>query len=517
MFTLIQKLHRKRLLTSSGLFYLLEGVFTTGGNLMLLLRLAAKLHPNRLAIVDEREQLTYDQLWKQAEYLASILHQDYGIGSHQKIAVICRNHAAAIKTIFAISRLGAHCFLINPDMSAEQLQALENRLAFDFVILDKQVAPLFDGLPLKNKTLAAYASTDESVDRITSNVKTVPRLKRTKKGTIVVMTSGITGQPKLVRRKPSAFDYLPLFFDFLTQADLDEYQLIHIATPICHGYGLAFLLIAIALGAQIYMTERFDAVQSCSLIETNKIQVVILVPMMLKRMLEYDPDALSSLQRIITGSAPLSPTLAQKTLAQLGQKLFNLYGTSEAGFSIMGTPDILDKKSASIGRPIRGVRVKIVDAFEQDVPEGVIGRLYIRSAWASDKNEWTDTDDLAYRDSEGTIFLCGRADDMIISGGENVYPAELESVLARHPDIESVAVFGIPDQEFGQRLMAVVVKKHDTMLTQTTLLAWLKPRVARYQMPAIIDFRDKLPYTSFGKLDRKSLHHHVSSRQRPSP
>jgi fatty-acyl-CoA synthase len=321
----------------------------------------------------------------------------------------------------------------------------------------------------------------------------------------VVMTGGTTGQPKSASRKPSIFNYLPPFFAFLSQAHLDQYQSVYITTPICHGYGLAFLFIGVILGAEMYFIERFEAARACSLVATHKIQVMIVVPLILQRMLKLDPASLFSLQCIITGSALLSPALAQETLQQLGPKLFNLYGSSEAGFCLLATPNILSQKPGSIGKPVQGVRTKIVNGLGQEVGEKLIGQLCIRSSWSSNRKSWIETGDLAYRDPDGDIFLCGRVDDMIISGGENVYPIELENILTQHPEVDSAAVFGIPDQEFGQRLKAVIIKKPDTTLDPSTLLAWLKPRVARYQMPAIIEFRNELPHTSLGKLDKKSL------------
>ena len=147
----------------------------------------------------------------------------------------------------------------------------------------------------------------------------------------------------------------------------------------------------------------------------------------------------------------------------------------------------------------------MIDAAGQEVATGKIGHLHIRSRWTANRRNWIATGDLAYCDVEGDLFLCGRVDDMIVSGGENVYPIELEQVLAQHPDLEGVAVVGIPDAEFGQRLKAVVISKPDAILDQATLLAWLKPRVARYQMPAVVDFRTELPYTALGKIDKKAL------------
>src|SRR5262249_16660516 len=133
------------------------------------------------------------------------------------------------------------------------------------------------------------------------------------------------------------------------------------------------------------------------------------------------------------------------------------------------------------------------------------GRLCLRSPWTTSKASWIETGDLAFRDAEGDIFLCGRVDDMIVSGGENVYPIELENVLLQHPDVPGAPVLAIPDAEFGQRLKAVVAVKKGSTLDTGALFDWLKPRVARYQMPAVVEFRDELPYTSLGKVDKKAL------------
>jgi len=506
MFTLIEKLHRTGLLTLTGGLRLFEALMTTGVNLMALLRVAARLHPRRTAVIDERDELTYTELWQQAESLAVALHVDHGVQSPQKVAIACRNHTAAIKAIFAVSRLGAHVFLVNPEMSADQILALQERLQFDFLIYDEPLAPLFQNASLKNKSLPAYHPTDRSIDLLSkSRGHRKVRLKRFKTGNVVVMTGGTTGQPKSASRKPSVFNFLPPFAAVLTQVHLDRYQSVYIATPIYHGFGVAALFIGVILGATMYVTKRFEAARACSLIAGNKIQAVTLVPLMLQRMLKHDAESLASIECILTGGALLSPALAQETLNRLGPKLFNLYGTSEAGFCIMATPSLLGKKPESIGKPVQGVKARIVDGHDREVAQGKIGRLSIRSAWSTSQKSWIETGDLAYRDPEGDVFLSGRVDDMIVSGGENVYPIELENVLLQHPHVDSAAVVGIADAEFGQRLKAVVIRKRDTALDSSTLLEWLKPRVARYQIPAAIEFRDELPYTALGKVDKKLL------------
>ncbi len=506
MVTLLQKLYRIRLLTPAGLFYLLEAILTTGINLMVLLRLAAKLHPERGLFVNQREQVTYAQLWQQTETLACALQQNYNIQPQQKVAIACRNHGAAIKAIFAVARLGAHLYLLNPELSAEQLQALAARMNFAFLIHDEALTSLVATTSLASKALPAYHPTAASVDRLSiqASVNLSP-LPKVTAGAIIVMTGGTTGQPKAVSRKPSLFNYLPPFLALLTQVHLDRYQSLYVATPIGHGYGLAMLLIGLLLGVNLYFAERFETTQAGGLIATHKIEALIVVPVMLQRLIKADPASLASLQCIISGGALLSPALTQSALTQLGPKLFNLYGTSEAGFCIIGTPALLNRKVAALGQPVQGVHAQIIGTTGQPVDTGKIGQLHIRSRWTANRRRWIATGDLAYCDADGDLFLCGRVDDMIVSGGENVYPIELERVLSQHPDLEAVAVVGIPDAEFGQRLKAVVIPKTGATLDQAALLAWLKPRVARYQMPAVIDFRTELPYTALGKIDKKAL------------
>lgn len=506
MVTLLTKLYRTRLLTFQGVYRLLEGMLATGVNLMALLRVAAQLHADRTAVIDEQERLSYPELWRQAEALAGALHTKYGIQRGQKAALACRNHAAAAKALFAFSRLGTHIFLVNPEMSGDQLLALEERLRFDFYVYDEPLAAVFASAPLSKKSLPSYHPTGDSIDRLAtrSDIPAV-RLKKVKTGNIVVMTGGTTGQPKAASRKPSVLDFLPPFVALLTRIHLDNYRTVYIATPIYHGFGVAALLMGVILGLEMYFTKRFDAGRACALIAEHKIEGVTLVPLMLQRMLNRDAGALASLRCIITGGAALSPLLARESLARLGPTLFNLYGTSEGGFAIMATPDLLARKSESIGQPVRGVRARIVNESNQQVGVKAVGRLRIRSAWTTSKKSWIETGDLAFRDAEGDIFLCGRVDDMIVSGGENVYPIELENVLLQHPDVSAAAVVGIADPEFGQRLKAVVSTRTPGALGKEALLDWLKPRVARHQMPAVVEFRDELPCTPLGKLDRKAL------------
>jgi acyl-CoA synthetase (AMP-forming)/AMP-acid ligase II len=506
MFTMLRKLHRARLLTVPGLLWLLEAAMTTGANLMGLLRVAAQLFPERVAVTDEQERLTYRELYCQAEALATALHAGIGIRPRRKVAIACRNHGAAVKAIFAFARLGTHLYFVNPEMSADQLLALEERLRFDFYVYDDPLAPVFADPPLRGRSLPSYHATDPCIDRLASRPGPArARLKKVRAGNIVLMTGGTTGQPKSASRKPSFFDFLPPFVALLTRINLDECRTVYLATPLYHSFGVGSLLMGIILGAEMYLTRRFEAARACELIARHKIEVVTVVPLMLQRMLNRDAGALSSLRCVITGSDTLSPALARESLDRLGPTLFNLYGSSEGGIAIMADPEELRRKPDTIGKPIWGVRIRLLNEANQEVGVKEVGRLCVHSAWTVSKKNWIDTGDLAFRDADGDYFLCGRADDMIVSGGENVYPIELENVLQQHPDVAAVAVIGIPDAEFGQRLKAVVAPKKGRALDRQALLDWLRPQVSRHQMPAVVELRDELPYTPVGKPDKRAL------------
>jgi acyl-CoA synthetase (AMP-forming)/AMP-acid ligase II len=280
---------------------------------------------------------------------------------------------------------------------------------------------------------------------------------------------------------------------------------VYIGTPIYHGFGVATVFAAMALGARLYLRRHFDAAEACELVAAQKIEVLTLVPLMLKRMLQHSPQSLSSVQAYLTGGAPLRPDVVLLAEEKIGAKLFNLYGTSEAGFCIMATPQDLSYSALTIGRPVQGVKLHILDANNKELGMGKVGRLSVKAGWSVKKAVFIETGDLGYRDAQGYIFLCGRTDDMIVSGGENVYPIELENILLQHPDIEQVAVLGIEDVDFGQRLRAFVQLKPNADLPEAPLLAWLKSRCTRYQMPREIVFVAELPYTVLGKINKNKL------------
>jgi acyl-CoA synthetase (AMP-forming)/AMP-acid ligase II len=185
--------------------------------------------------------------------------------------------------------------------------------------------------------------------------------------------------------------------------------------------------------------------------------------------------------------------------------LFNLYGTSEGGVAVFAAPTDLAEAPDTIGREIWGVTVTIRGEDDALRADGETGRICVQSSAAVSRRGWIETGDLGFRDPEGRLFVRGRIDDMIVSGGENVSPWEVETVLLTHPDVAEAAAVGVPDPDFGQRLVAFVVPKPGSPLTADALSEWLSERVARYQRPRAIALREALPLTAIGKVDKCAL------------
>ncbi|MFM7169029.1 MAG: AMP-binding protein [Planctomycetaceae bacterium] len=500
------RLRRMRLLTFRGLFCLFRSIWRTGVTPLTLLKFAAGLHPESTALVDDRESVTYRDLLEQSENLAVVLQNRYGLRPGSKIALAVTNHAVAVRAIFACSGLGLHVYLVNAETRPDQLRALDAAFGFKFYIYEQPLAEYFSAAALAGKAIPCYQLNGVSVDELSREGRQDKQIVgRRYSGSIVVLTGGTTGVPKAAGRKPSILNFMPPFLALLTQLQLDRYQRIFIGTPIFHGFGLASLFLGVLHGAEVHLMQRFDAVQACQRIAAGRLELITVVPLMLQRLLKTQPDALGSLRCVISGGAMLSPTLARQCLDLHGPVLFNLYGTSEGGVAAIAGPSQLGLKPESIGREIRGVTVRILDSADREVSDGGVGRLCVRSSWTVSRSSWIETGDLCRRDSDGDLHLCGRVDDMIVSGGENVYPIELERVLEQHPEVSAVAVVGVCDEEFGQRLRAFVVPSAGAALDCGRLLSWLKPRVARHQMPSGVEFLGSLPVTEVGKVNKKAL------------
>lgn len=506
---LVQILYKLGYLSFTGVFHLLRSIKQDGINAMLLLRMAEKNHCAATALIDSSGVLSYGELLSGSEKLAQILSMDFGVSEHTKTAFLCRNHAVFVQALFAASQTGTAIYLLNPGMSQDQFDAITAVHHFDLIVFDETFEHLVEQSPHQKKIAQCTGSGKTSLSQLMRQMDSPKiRPKRSSRSKIVLLTGGTTGKPKEAEHRPSLVNFLNPFAALVNGLDLHSCRSVYIASPIHYGYGIAFLFAVLALGKTAVIQERFEAGKSRALIREHQIEAVSAVPLMIEKMLSHNARDLQSLKCIAAGGAKLNPGLIQKTKLELGDVLYNLYGTSEAGLNVIASPKDLNRDPRIAGKAIKGANLKIM-GNGQEAATGQIGQLCVRNGWSMSgkKNKWQATGDLAWKDEEGYYYLNGREDDMVVSAGVNIYPLEIERVLVSHPSIAEVAVIGIEDEAYGQTLKAFVQVMPSTQLTEQQVLDWLKPRLAKIQWPRSVAFVSELPYTALGKPDKKQLHH----------
>ncbi len=530
---MLSLLRRLRLYSPMGWFYLLQAVVKHGINVLALLAFAQSNYSNRTALRDDSRELTYKQLYKEAIMLADWLRTEYIIEPGKKLAVICRNDSILVETVFAVSGLGADLYFLNPDMSFSQIETMVFQHKFDCIIYDsaygeqlkkyqQQAEHKFTLLDCSD--ILTVGMKQQEVQN--NNVKKTDRIRfeRRSMGRLILLTGGTGGTVKTASHKPSLRQYISPFLSISTRLKLSNYERAYIATPIFHGYGLALLLLWTALGGEMIVRRKFDAQATCTLIRQYQIEVLSVVPLMVRRILNIASEAgrmddLRTVQCVASGGAELDAALFEQVNYLWGEVLFNLYGTSEGGLQTIADPQQLLESFQKSGNLTIGQKIWGLKLYPYRLPQlekcrpleqgelGIewhTGKLLQRS-----KRVVQLSGDMGWMDEAGYFYLNGRTDEMIISGGENVHPLAVEQILLAHPQILEAAAAGIKDKQYGQRLAVWAVRREQSdivdseeQVQEADLFIWLKTRVARYQMPLSIIFVAELPYTATGKLDR---------------
>jgi acyl-CoA synthetase (AMP-forming)/AMP-acid ligase II/NAD(P)-dependent dehydrogenase (short-subunit alcohol dehydrogenase family) len=488
---------------------------------------AAELHGDRVALLDELGSLSYRQLDARVRALASALHRHFDLGPDRRLAIMCRNHRGFAEAAFAGSRLGSDLVPLNTDFAAPQLADVLARERVDAVVHDQEFGPMLEETGFAGTRVTAWhdgeqaGPTLDALIELADSSGNAPRAS----GRIVLLTSGTTGTPKGAPRELDPRIVLPLALSGLTTlARIRPVpragEAIVVAPPLFHLYGFLALLVGMGMGSPVVVRRRFDAQQALGAIERNRAGVLCVVPTMLKRIMDL-PEATrrahdtSSLRMIACGAAPLPPDLALAAMDELGDVVYNLYGTTEIGAVSLATPGELRVAPGTVGRPPLGITVRILDDEGVELPAGRTGRIFIGSPLlfqgysGGGSKEVIDglmrTGDVGHFDERGLLFVDGRDDDMIVSGGENVFPQEVEELLAAHDDVADAGVVGVPDADFGQRLAAFVVMKPDRRVPADELKSYVAAHLARHKVPRDVAFVDELPRTSTGKLKRSRL------------
>jgi acyl-CoA synthetase (AMP-forming)/AMP-acid ligase II len=361
------------------------------------------------------------------------------------------------------------------------------------------------------------------VDAVEANVEVsegASRPKAKSAGRIVLLTSGTTGSPKGVPRKPEIGMALGIGASILDRTGLRIGSRVAIPVPMFHGLGFGILVLAIGLGCTVLTRSRFDAQATLVQASQHRAEAMAAVPVMLARILDLDDgirarNPLSALRVVISSGARLDPSLAERFMNAYGDVIYNAYGSSEVGIGALATPADLREAPETVGRPVVGCAVRILDENGEVVDPEVTGRLFVGGDLTFDAYtggerrdvvaNMMDTGDTGYMDKAGRLFIVGRADDMIVSGGENVYPRAVENALAELPEVADNAVIGVPDEDYGERLAAYIVPKDGEDIREESVRQYLKGKVSRFEQPRDIKFVDTIPRNPAGKVLRNEL------------
>ena len=479
-------LYRLHIISPKGLFVWAKSLISEGISLMALLRFVAYFYPQRCAVIDDCQSLTYRELYTRTRQLAQILHTKYHLQPKTRVALIGRNSLTLTILLQALSRLGIHTTLLSTDLGTEQITAALQKHHYQLFIYDEELKQV----PIETPCTAV---TTETLNNILLHKTSLTKKRKLPKiwrgGEITIHSGGTSGNFKSIARRPSVTSFLPPLLALLHNIRIYEYKSVLISLPFYHGFGLSTLIISLLMGKKVCLQKRFDAIKTLEIIQREQIEVMPIVPAMLSRFwqIENAKEKMKSLRCLISGGDRLPKSLIDTTHKEIGEVIFNLYGTSEAGFFMLANPkELATFKETTLGKPIQGVDCKVKDCNRQG-----IGTLWVRSRWAMRglRNQWQNTGDLVSQNSEGYFFHHGRADRMVVCGGENVQPEHIEQVLLSHPMIIAARAFTVPDPNFGNVIHTEIECTPKATLTEATLLDWLRPQLSRAEMPHSIHFK----------------------------
>ncbi|MFI5426984.1 AMP-binding protein [Aeromicrobium sp. UC242_57] len=466
----------------------------------------AKRFPQQLAIIDDAGQITWSDLAAQINQLTQAL-KDRGIQPGDSIAVLARNHRFMVISIVAIMQAGGRVLLLNTMASRSQLGELAQREDASLVIVDQEFLDVAHDVD-RSKLVLGWADADAPTDLLSvtwlmQGKSTSAHPKPARHGQIIIFTSGTTGLPKGARREePKDLKPLVAFFGAIPYRGNST---VVIAAPLFHSWGLINFAFGLSTAPTYVLRRRFDAATVLSDIERHRAQVLVVVPLMMQRMVDLDPEIIarhdvSSLQITASSGSALGGELANRYMDLFTDSVYNFYGATETGWVTIAGPADLRDAPGTAGRPPFRTVVKVLDAGGQEVPQGETGVIHVGNDMPfggyTDGNTKSfadglmNTGDLGHFDASGRLFVSGRDDDMIISGGENVFPRELEDALIDHPDVSDVVVQGVADDAFGQALAAYVVVREGATLSEDEIVAYAKERVARFAVPRRTMFLD---------------------------
>jgi fatty-acyl-CoA synthase len=487
---------------------------TVGG----IVATSAALHPDDVFIIDADHSYTRKQVHQRSTALAKGL-SDRGVAPGSKVAVLCRNHSGFVEVTAALDKLGAHVLYLNTGFAWPQISEVMGREQPVALICDPEFAEILDpeGTDWATFTTLGGADDPDSTEALIRSGGSGEPPEAKAPGTAIILTSGTTGTPKGAEREQQS-DFRP-GIAILERIQYRYGDTTVIAAPLFHSWGFANLGVSLLLNNTMILRPRFDPEQAMADIDRHKARVLAVVPIMVQRMLDLPPEVrtkydLSSLEVVALGGSSIPAGVVERWRAEYGDNLYNMYGSTEVGTVSIATPDDLRDDARSAGRPPLYTDVRLLDDHGTEVPRGEVGRIFVKSAllfggYTDGGNKelidgYMSTGDTGRFDAKGRLIVEGRDDEMVVSGGENVFPREVEDLLSAHPDVVEAAVIGVDDDEFGKRLAAFVVRR-DTDLSEDDVKGHVRNNLARHKVPRDVTFIEQLPRNATGKVLKREL------------
>jgi acyl-CoA synthetase (AMP-forming)/AMP-acid ligase II len=484
---------------------------------------AAIHHPHEIAVVDERGALSWERLHRRSNALARSL-AGFGIGCGDGVGIMCRNHRGFLEATLATAKLGASALYLNTMFAGPQLVEVTKREGPKALVYDEEFAALLDGVDGSVHRIAAWnegglAGGEATLDQLIAAADDRDLKPPPEKPRFVILTSGTTGTPKGAQR--SSPDGLFTVASLIDRIPFRSRMTMMIAAPLFHSWGFFHFIMSLPTASTMVLRRRFDPEQTLRAVQRNRADVLAAVPVMIQRILELPEETLrsydlSSLRITSLSGSALPGELAIAWMDRFGDTVYNLYGSTEVAYATIATPADLRAAPGTAGRPPRGTRIRLFDEVGNEVPRGEVGRIFVGNDMSFEgytgggNKEAIDgllsSGDVGHFDEDGRLFIDGRDDEMIVSGGENVFPREVEDLLADLDGVVEVAVIGVDDEQFGQRLKAFIVLREGAELSADDVSVHVKANLAGYKAPREVEFLPELPRNATGKVLKRELH-----------
>ena len=493
---------------------------------------AALHHPHETMLIDERGSLSFERVHRRTNALAHAF-AEMGIGPGDGIGIMCRNHRGFVETTLAAAKLGASALYLNTMFAGPQLVEVMEREGPKALVYDEEFAGLLEGLSGDIAHVVAWsdgAAQGPTLESLIAGGDQSDHKPPPDKPRFVILTSGTTGTPKGAQR--SSPDGLMAMAALIDKIPYRARETMVIAAPLFHSWGFFHFVISLPTASTMVLRRRFDPEETLRAVQDHRAQVLAVVPVMLQRILRLPEETLSAYDlsslRITSASGSALPgELATEWMDRFGETVYNLYGSTEVAYATVATPQDLRAAPGTAGKPPRGTVVRLYDEEGREVAPGEVGRIFVGNEMSFEGytggggKEAIDgllsSGDVGHIDADGRLFIDGRDDEMIVSGGENVFPREVEDLLAEHDAVVEVAVIGVEDDEFGQRLKAFVVTAEETEASEEQLKAHIKANLASYKAPREIEFLEELPRNATGKVLKRELHAREAGQSAESP